>query len=180
MVVFLHQDILFEKPKFLEVLIRYVEEGPLGVYGLAGSLARKKNRIIRQEWTEKPGFELREVFSLDECLFVMRRELLDKCSFDQETCDGWHLYAVDFCCQCRVAGFGSFLLPAGARHLSGGNQDKAFYESEAKLAEKYKNRFPMIFTTCTWFYTGLLYRPFSVFRAIRRNGLMPHFSKIPR
>ena len=169
MVVFLHQDILFEKPKFLEVLIHYVKTGPLGVYGLAGSLAQRSHRVVLQEWTEEPGLELQEVFSLDECLIAMGRELFDKYLFDEEACDGWHLYAVDLCSQCRVAGYKSFLLPAGARHLSGGNQDKAFYESEAKLAEKYKNRFPMIFTTCTWFYTGLLYRPFCLYRAIRRK-----------
>ena len=109
-----------------------------------------------------------EVFTLDECLIAGNREVFRNLRFDEEVCDGWHLYAVDLSLQCQVKHIPVMVYGANIVHLSGGTQDESFYTCERKLVKKYRKEFPLISYTCGWAYTNpLKYFILRIYRRIR-------------
>ncbi len=105
---------------------------------------------------------------MDECLICGSRELFSQLRFDEETCDGWHLYAAELSMQCQVRGNPVKVFDADIVHLSGGDPDKSFYSCEKKLAIKYRAHFSIISYTCGWAYTNpIKYSLLTLYRKIR-------------
>ncbi len=56
--------------------------------------------------------------------------------------------------QWHMRGIPVRVFDANIVHLSGGTQDKTFYQIERNVVEKYRGFFPLISYTCGWVYTG--------------------------
>lgn len=172
-VIFCHQDILF-----LEGSIATIVEKclcfPQILWGAAG--VKKPGKIITNISVIKEGNKYGTlkngdeeiVQTLDECLIAAHRSLFEKFQFDEETCNGWHLYAVDLSLQCLVAKHEVKVFDANVVHLSGGNMDDSFWEIGKKLSKKYQGKIHRINTTCCWFYTNpMLFLLLKLYRRIR-------------
>ena len=162
--VFCHQDIVFLNQSLYDIYSICMGE-PLTLFGAAGVKNTGPHgggkRIISSMALFKDGWNYKtlekgtteEVFTLDECLICASRSLFAQLKFDEETCNGWHLYAAELCMQCHVKGLCVKVFDADIVHLSGGSQDKSFYVCERKLVKKYRKTFPIISYTCGWAYT---------------------------
>lgn len=176
--VFCHQDLLFLEGA-IDTIYRLCVNNRNTLYGAAGVRNVGHgggNRIISsmamiQEGCNYNSLEkgsTQDVFTLDECLIAGSIELFENLRFDDKVCDGWHLYAAELSLQCHVKGYDVKVFDANIVHLSGGNQDKTFYQCERKLVNKYRDRFPLISYTCGWAYTDpVRYGLLTLYRKIR-------------
>lgn len=169
-VLFSHQDIVFLDGSFISEFIEKVRENHDLLVGVAGAVeteggyCRKMvsgmyqgSKLWRHHTAESPTM----VSTLDECLFGCHKDLFSKVHFDEETCNGWHFYAVDLSLQVQDADASVMVLPASVLHLSGGNRDDSYYVAQEKLKKKYAKSREVIVTTCGWTRTGFIdpYRP---------------------
>ncbi len=158
--VFLHQDIAFDDDAWMKRIEAELATNPNQVLGLAGT--NKANRIFSNLKYRQTGeyhtnaqvTEKTEVESLDECCFAMTRQLYRKISFDEKTCDHWHLYAVDFCYEARRRmGVRSYVLPEPAYHKEKKGStdltvDRHFLRALWRMTRKYRHFTPIIYSTC--------------------------------
>lgn len=157
--VFCHQDVRFSA-KTIDRVINACLEEPNCLFGAAGVENKGKQnwgKIISslqgKELNWNPGQSEKTVFVLDECFIAGNRKVFENLRFDEKTCDGWHLYAADFCIQCHLKGIDVKVIDVGVQHLSNGQVDKAFYRCEKKLALKYRREYKLISHTNGWSYT---------------------------
>lgn len=83
--IFLHQDIIFEKENSLENFVKEIlndRDSILGLYGASHSKRRKIN------------VDLYEAETLDECCVAIRKDVWQQLRFNEDVCNGWHLYVV--------------------------------------------------------------------------------------
>lgn len=175
-IIFCHQDIRFSKRSIDLIADACLEEKDT-LFGVAG--ARNEGRKNRGKtistlvgeaanWSPAETGTYAPVFSLDECLIAGHRSVFERVSFDEKTCDGWHLYAVDLCIQCHLKCIDVKVMDAEVRHLSRGHVDRAFIRTEGKLAKKYRKDLKMITHTNGWTYTNPLKRVIVlIYRKIR-------------
>jgi len=103
------------------------------------------------------------VQTLDECLIIVPRGVFDRLQFDEETCDGWHLYAVDYSLSVKMLGLNAYVVPVNAYHKGrwylaaspshsvsrgGSRMQRDYYEVLKKVLKKHRDRYRVIFTTC--------------------------------
>lgn len=153
--LFVHQDMLIGDESRLFDLENMLDELPdLGIAGLAGR--RGPEGVITNIThgdPERPAGEMglneaTVVETLDECLFIIPRQTFENHPFDEVTCDGWHLYAVDYCLNIENEGLKAYVLPFEAHHLSDGkSMSKDYYTVMARLIRKYKGSHAFIYTT---------------------------------
>jgi hypothetical protein len=68
--------------------------------------------------------------------------------FDESTCDGWHLYGVDYCLMMDEMGLDVYVLPLPIIHKSSGDPfADEYYRTLGKLFKKYKQNYSTIHTT---------------------------------
>lgn len=169
-ILFSHQDIVFTDSIFFADFIRELEEDDTQIIGVAGAKLTKgkTNRAMlsgmyqgSKLWRHHTIASKARVETLDECLFGCHKDIFKKLHFDENACDGWHFYAVDFCLQAGLKGVPSFVIPANVLHLSGGNRDASYYLSQEKIKKKYSEVFDVFATTCGWSRTEDIdpYRP---------------------
>lgn len=167
-VVFCHPDIRFLNEHSLRDVISFCEKiedfGVVGIAGAAGDIFDPgKGRIITSivhgddahHFGDRSPEDAIEVQTVDECLFVVRREYLKNHPFPDR--GGWHLYAVEYCLMCIVGGLKNYVVPADIWHMSEGRSlDEKYVEQVDILVNEYRNRFKYIHTTIrTWATTGL-------------------------
>jgi hypothetical protein len=157
--IFLHQDMAFDDDAFLQRIVKELSDNPRQILGFAGmpksgrtvsnlKYLRTKSYITRTQVKEKI-----EVESLDECCFAMTRGVYEQIRFDEEICDHWHLYAVNFCYEARLHHqIPSYVLPETIYHKMDGtfglDVDKHFLRSLAKMRKKYHHEVSVIYTPC--------------------------------
>ena len=88
------------------------------------------------------------VSTLDEVLIALPKELFFKYKFDEVTCTGWHLYAVDLCLTMGKDRIKSLVVPCEAYHKSAGAIDENFVEAVGRLVAKHRNDYKRILSTC--------------------------------
>ena len=107
-VLFCHQDISFPNSDTLSRIEEDILKNNDSVVGLCGITKDKK--VYSNLKYKKTGDyitanqldNILEVESLDECCFGMRKELIDEIDwFDEDVCDGWHLYAAELCVRAK-------------------------------------------------------------------------------
>lgn len=164
--VFLHQDIEFLKSDVLEKIHDFACKNKKIIFGAAGVQDKDSNKYpkflssmaegndyIRYNTLEKPEY----AFTLDECLIACHQDCLKKVSFDEQICNGWHLYGADLCLQAQVDDeLDVMVLPMDVCHKSHGNADKSYFVTQKKVGRKYKKHFKYINTTNGYVYTNLL------------------------
>jgi hypothetical protein len=168
---FIHQDIHFCRDFDLERIESLLPQlDVLGVAGVAGmspngKTVRQCQRNIIVEYENPPkiwgnsidGPEI--VQTVDECLFIVPKKVFDGHPFDEETCDNWHFYAVDYCLSLKSEGYNTYAIPVTVHHQSMGFSQKFkinfrsciyirdFYRSLSKVLKKHKAHFRKIYTT---------------------------------
>jgi hypothetical protein len=168
---FVHQDIHFCRKTDLENIESELSKlDNLGVAGFAGMSSEgntfeecQRNMIIEYEnppkiWghpTDKPEL----VQTVDECIFIVPKNVFHSHPFDDVTCDDWHFYSVDYCLSVISSGLDVYTIPFPIHHQSLGfsqkfrlnwnsyNYVKNFYRSLSKILRKHKTGYRKIFTT---------------------------------
>jgi hypothetical protein len=93
--------------------------------------------ILRNE-PATPGIQ-----ALDGFFIAARREVVERVRFDEITCDGFHLYDVDFTYAAYLAGFRlAAFCDIGIIHYSRGAFDTMWEEYNARFLAKYANDLP--------------------------------------
>lgn len=134
--VFTHQDISFEKKTSLKEFGRFIKEHPGMIVGAFGA----KKKMYSEDYL---------CDTVDECCFGMERESFDSLRFNEDICDGWHLYAVEMCLRAKeyTKSWGGGVYNPGIKHYSGGNVDLNYMKKFRQLLIMYKHQ-KYICTTC--------------------------------
>lgn len=173
-IVYLHQDIEFMSDDVLEYIYDYATENKKIIFGSAGvnDKGTDKDVVIL---TAMHGYEGEnrtidkptKALTLDECLIACHKSCMEKLRFDEDVCDGWHLYGADLCLQAiNFAGMSVYAVPLNVWHKSGGCADTSYFDTQDRLAEKYKRYHKVINTTNSFVYTNPLRR--KLVRAYRK------------
>jgi hypothetical protein len=160
-IVFCHQDIYFNDLSFFDLSFDNLSS-EICIIGAAGA----RNKIIYSNITHgnhnsSAGTKItriKDVQTIDECLFATRLDLLEKIKFDEKNFDGWHLYGADLSLSASNYGFKTYVVPANVYHLSKGSIDGTFYVYFKRLLYKYKGNFSYISTSCSCESTNFLSR----------------------
>ena len=162
--VFLHQDIEFMSEFVLEYIFDYAVKNKNTVFGAAGVAQKGTEKyeagLLSTMWVSQDKridsiTKPEKVFTLDECLIACHKDCFEKIRFDEELCDGWHLYGADLCLQAQdFAGFNVEVVPLDVWHKSPGNADKSYFITQNRLAKKYKKYHKVINTTNGYQYTS--------------------------
>lgn len=154
-IIFAHQDVLMENPGWLADLNKSLPElKNLGAAGIAGKSEKNPEVITNVKHGDQPhlaGEEIDKpvkVQTLDECLIVVPKKVFQVRKFDESTCDGWHLYGVDYCLMMDEMGLDVYVLPLPIIHKSSGDPfADEYYRTLGKLFKKYKENYSTIHTT---------------------------------
>lgn len=174
-IAFIHQDVRLMSRDWLARAEAWMEKLPvLGAAGPAGMRRTKTSGFLpvgttpadSRRWAVchgseatpavSAGFETPvEVQTLDEQLIIVPRRVFERLRFDEDTCDGWHLYGVDYSLSVAKAGLKAYALPLKVCHLSGGKADGGYYRALTKVLNKHSGE-KVIYTTCGLWRTSLL------------------------
>jgi hypothetical protein len=189
-IMFVHQDIRLCLNTWISDAESTLDSLPnLGVAGIAGkrkdgglsNLAHGISRVSVGTIIKDPTI----AETVDECLLIVPHNVFDVLKFDEITCNGWHLYAVDYCLSSRLLGFETYVLPLPTHHLSSdgtpvpallidsllsklriGEQvylPKGYYDTLKKVLKKHSKHTSKIYTVSgDW----LVARPFAVQRTL--------------
>lgn len=166
-VIFSHQDILLTNRCMLETFTDQLEGlGKFDILGVAGAVKNGTDSLVYTNIYHgiddsrcKPGIRIVdsdgqetvtpiEVESIDECFFGGATELFRENPFDEEICDAWHLYAVEYSLFVRSKGGRVFSSGVELWHKSKGNLTPDFFSTLCLLAKKYGSKARYITTTC--------------------------------
>lgn len=176
--VFLHQDICFEDPNFVERLADWVRRCDFAVAGVAGadrgsSRWRTKSRTNIVQGADKhhsgrfiEGDGALPCQTLDECLFIIPRALFCTREFP-EFFPTWHLYAVEYCLWALRENRGAVLaLPLKLWHRSSGASfNLNYFDALSVLRRDYRRFTGMIYTTMgAWPTSALLFQAKKLYR----------------
>lgn len=143
--IFLHQDIVFEKENSLEDFIKAIPDEMDSIVGLYGASHGKRRKIAEN---------LYEAETLDECCVAMHKTVWKQLKFNENLCNGWHLYVVELCLRASEQGV---LIASGnfeINHLSSGTVDEKYMNTFKELLVTYKKK-KWIATTCKVMPTNL-------------------------
>lgn len=170
--VFAHQDIYFSEENWMEDTenkVRKLEN--TGIVGVAGKTV---DSIVRSNIKQGiPAVDVspfkieyaQKASTVDECLFIIPREIFLKYPFDEKTCDDWHLYAVDYVYNIKDKGYTAYIIPTVIEHRSkGASMSETYYTTLPKLQKKYMKR--RLIRTCMgdWF----TFIPISIQRLVKK------------
>jgi glycosyltransferase involved in cell wall biosynthesis len=168
-----------QKPTYLnqlEIWLRYFLQIKIRNGGLWYSRYGRGNLLMGKNCAQWPGKIITEpvpVQTVDELLLVIPQRVFGANKFDQKTCDGWHLYGIDFCLSASKKGFSTYVLPAQVIHYSEGKIDRQYRQILQKLLEKHEGE-SIINTTCGLYPTkkemvDLFWEP--------QHNFIPHLRK---
>ena len=157
--VFLHQDIAFNSAELFINIIQELSNNPNQIIGLAGmplrgrTISNLKYKETDSYITATRVYKKTEVCSVDECCFALTKDIFQKLMFDDTTCNGWHLYAVELCYRAAShLNVPSYVLPEIIYHKMNGTTglttDFMFLKTIWRIARKYKNYTMKIYAPC--------------------------------
>lgn len=168
-IIFVHQDVDFYLNKWLEKAENILDSiFNLGIAGIAGmseegkeNRERGRNIIFHGEpkiaWSwGNPIKKPTPVQTLDECLLIIPKSIFKILQFDEKTCDGWHLYGVDYCLSIKKLGYGVYAIPLPIYHRSAGSSfSEEYFKTLAKVLKKHRWNYSRIYTTMGDFRTKM-------------------------
>lgn len=163
---FLHDDVLFHSTDWGTKLITHLQDPQTGIVGLAGgdliiripsswSTGVVNINITQSDRTGKKPTKLfrlphnynesrRSVIVLDGVMLSMRRDMMEKISFDEQL-GGFHGYDFDISLQATVAGFTNYVVyDIHLEHLSRGKPDKKYYKNLIRVYRKWEEHLPLM------------------------------------
>ena len=175
--MFVHQDVALGSPDFLERVERTLDPMPgLGIAGVAGKKENSRLVITNMEHGTPPEHaghirvkDVTEVQTLDESLAIVPSAVFRELQFDERTCDGWHLYVLDYCLSARTRGYKVCVLPEKVYHASRGfSTERGFrrflahvllpepyFRTLEKILAKHKEHYNVVSTNFGNWRTGL-------------------------
>lgn len=187
-VMFVHQDVNLCSNSWLEDAEKILDSLPdLGIAGVAGMRKSKVLKICdvgivlresgigmiyhghkKEPWMCNKNFEEPiEVQTLDEQVLIIPKNVFENLKFDYKTCNGWHLYGVDYSLSVKKLGLKPYVLPLPVCHQSTGSLNKEYYITLNKIFKKHRKQ-KKIYTTCGIWYTNNFFNCFGLLmRAIR-------------
>lgn len=166
--MFVHQDVDLSSPFFIENIETILDSiPPFGIIGVAGK--KDSNGVLSIiKHDDPPKFagdiqinRIEEVQTLDECLIFIPKVVFNTLHFDEDVCDDWHLYAVDYCLNVSRLGLKAYVLPIAIYHYSPlfpknlfqilfsiGSLPKGYYNTLKKVLKKHKHEVEYIYTSC--------------------------------
>ncbi len=160
-IMFVHQDMELNSLTWLsdvEEMLKSMEKvGVVGVAGRKGKTPRsnmKHGTPPRSVGIFPPDGPI-EVQTVDECLAIVPRRVFKENPFNEETCQGWHLYLADYCLSLKTKGYHVYVVPQPSYHLSAGDSfSDDYYQTVRKLIKKHKSNYEWIYaTTGNWHTT---------------------------
>jgi len=154
--MFVHQDVDLSTNTLLEEVEKMLDELPnLGIAGVAGKSKNKDGVITNIKHDNPPRFAGKiqigkptEVQTVDECLTIIPKSVFVKLQFDENACNDWHLYAVDYCLSVKRLGFDSYVIPIFIYHKSSGySMSEKYFVTLKKVLKKHKSYYNKIYTT---------------------------------
>ncbi len=154
--MFVHQDVDLSKNTWLEEVEKVLDELPnLGIAGVAGKSKNKDGVITNIKHDNPPKFAGKiqfekptKVQTVDERLTIIPKSVFAKLQFDENACNDWHLYAVDYCLSVKRLGFDSYVIPIFIYHKSSGySMSEKYFVTLKKLLKKHKKYYNQIYTT---------------------------------
>ena len=160
--LFVHQDVVMNDEKELENIYNYIcNIEHFGVVGIAG-VTNKKNEYVgnitdghdRRKISDKYIDSPTEVFSIDEVLFIIKKEQLEKFPFNKEN-KTWHLYAVEYSIDMHENNEKVYVIPSNIYHESNGRSMNDSYFLEIKrISKKYRKKYKRLNTAIRDWYTN--------------------------
>ena len=154
-IMFVHQDIDLLSASWLEETEKLLDSLPgLGIAGVAGKSEKKQpliSNILQGAPPRHEGMRINKpvgVMTLDECCVIIPRSIFDTYPFDEETCDDWHLYIVEYCLRILTLGLGVYVLPVELHHVSTGIRNYAYFKALKKVLRKHRDVYSKVHTTC--------------------------------
>lgn len=150
-IIITHQDILVDDSfvnKLKACLIRLNNNAILGAGGInkegiyTNILHSEKKVYAGPYRVDKPI----PVDTLDECFFLFSKSCWESYPFNENICDGWHLYAAEMCLNARKNGNEVYVVDLPLYHYSPGRVDTAYLTTFYKLCKEYENDFRTIRT----------------------------------
>jgi hypothetical protein len=170
-IMFVHQDVVLESDSLRRIQMILDALPDLGIAGAAGCI-ENVNGVVSNMSHGTPPVPVgniavtapTRVQTLDECLIVVPKNAFSKSKFDEKTCDGWHLYAVDYSLSVKAYGLDAYVVPMTIYHkssglrptfflsfLSPGPVQRDYYNILSKVLSKHRHQYRLVFTTCgTW------------------------------
>jgi GT2 family glycosyltransferase len=166
---FAHQDVAFDDQGWLARAERLLAALPdLGIAGVAGAVAGdgQAGRVIvsnihdstpPQREGHRSLSRPEPVETVDECAFFVPRAIFEQMPFDERTCSGWHLHAVDYSLSVRRRGLQVYALPLALYHRSRGatvrvfgidTYDAAYFRALRRVLAKHRDAYAEVATTC--------------------------------
>ena len=161
-VIFLHQDIIFEKNDSLYRIVEYIastgENDIVGVAGAANGIKANISNILHGSDKELAGSlrvsGLKECDSVDECLFGGHTKHFIERPFNEILCDGWHLYAVEMCLDALVNHNKVYVCDVEVYHKSRGKIDLSFNAGFYRICKAYSGKLDYVHSTCAFSRTS--------------------------
>lgn len=157
--IFTHQDILIDNPNWIEETVQQLEK--LKNWGIAGVAGKTNDRHIRTnikhgiDSVAVSPFNLKKPIiasTVDECLFIIPKDVFSKYSFDEENCFDWHLYATDYVLSIQEKGYDAYVIPTYLEHKSkGSSMSKGYYDTLKKLQKKHHDKKIIRNTMADWY-----------------------------
>ncbi len=170
--VFAHQDIYLPDKDWIKNTCKTLENlNNTGVVGVAGKTIDSIVRgNIKQglDPVDVSPFKIstpEEALTLDECLFIIPKEVFRKHELNEDICDDWHLYCVEYVYRIKEEGYCAYLIPTNLEHRSkGASMSEGYYTTLPKLQKKYFKK--GLIRTCMgdWF----TFIPITIQRRVKR------------
>jgi len=173
LLMFVHQDVYLPSVDWLRIVeSRLRQLSNLGIAGVAGAREMRRCVVTNLKHGDPPRpagniqiDRLEKVQTLDECLILIPKSVFEKLEFDEETCDDWHLYAVDYSLSARRLSYDVYVIPDCAYHRSAGeSMSDGYYRVLNKVLKKHRDAYPVIYTTIGDWSTP---HPVVVYRLLR-------------
>ena len=155
--VYIHQDMLLTDTDTLKKYYDFITEKEDVIVGAVGYSIEDKHVITDiARWSERvynmppANGKIKKVYSLDECMFAMKKSLWQKLRFNEEVCDNWHYYAVEICYRNMLNGGENYVLPLKLWHKSVKclSLDNNFMLATKKFIKEYRGKIKMLYAPC--------------------------------
>jgi len=192
-IMFVHQDVEISCETWLEDTEAILDGlDSIGVAGVAGKKAGHEKTItsIDNGIPKRPaGTRVKQptlVQTVDECLFIIPRKVYGNYKFDEQTCENWHLYCVDYCLSVLDQGLNVYVLPSYIYHRSCANSmNESYYSTLRKVLKKHRSHHGKVYSTVGIWDTTIpivIQRPINFFLSIIKylNRNISNTIKSPR
>lgn len=181
--LFIHADVRFYSETWLADAEKMLDSlQNVGIAGLAGK--KDSEGVISNIVHGTPPLPVSDTEidsvettqTVDECAMIVPKSVFDVLRFDEQVCDNWHLFGVDYSLSVRNLGLEVFVLPLEAYHRSPGySMSEIYYKSLQKVLRKHRKEYEYVYTTMGDWGTAV---PVSIARFLKRIGFVRRYMQI--